>query len=588
MRHTITTTSRRNRRAASLPGQAGPAGMLVGLFGALCVTLVLGVVGAAPAQAAGQAAGSAQQWTPMDPVPTGPGWTRITDRESLMDLQRAAGITVLHVDTEHADADGFWFAIAGAANPALRPMRWIYQPYAAKCTDPETQVTWNGWKNQFECQYPDAVWEHQRPGSAAHDAACVSATGRPWSLAEPDSLMNAGDGTYIMTWPDQMSDTTCTNANLAPGTGANLAPGTGLYPASQEYPCAPWEDLSLNAQGTHVCDLSSPGPWLRRTDGGSGPNGTWVSTPEPRTWEPAPDSCTGAPSWANDLTRRYHPDADPNLGRPGVSCDGAALPPNCAAQPATPGDPAVPNNRLCTEATPATVPFNDTVVRPQPPTSYTESYTATTAVPPYSGAGWGVMFFPTAVTETRVAAMRRGTVRVVVRKHGPGKQGPGKQGHMRRAVGLAPVLIRVTRSATVATGVAHPQLGSGGGGSGGYPPGTPAVVSASATCTRPTQYEAQNCARAQAQADATAKAQLVADQAGQQAAQQAGQQDPGLPQQIAIQQGQVAQARAVAGAQAQQAADQALRATKVTKRVLRAAKAAAVRSARRAALARLG
>ncbi len=217
---------------------------------------------------------TSQQW----------GYAKVVDPQAYLRHYLHYGVEVLHVDTEHMDADGFWFAERSGVS--TRGFDWRYQPFGAWCTDTTLTVEWNGWLNTYTCA-PD--WDKadlEYPGYRTNTDACRAATGHPWKTG---SLFVGGSG--------------CANTLI----GARMLTQSPGNPAT----CAPWEDQGATPSGASKC-LTQRYAWE------TGPSNSY--------WSPAPDTCTGLPAHA---TKTYvHPDPYVPAG-PVPDCTGAALAPNC-------------------------------------------------------------------------------------------------------------------------------------------------------------------------------------------------------------------------------------------------------------------
>lgn len=215
------------------------------------------------------------------------GYTEVVEKEAYLRNMIAAGFQVLHVDTEHAAIDGFWFAVKSGTSS--RGFEWRYQPYGIWCGGASQQVEWNGWMNTTRCGINFASAEANQPGITANTEACRASTGQPWKNGYENPI------------------TSCGNALLDP-----ISSGT-YQEATTNYQCAPWEEQGLNPAGASKC-LTQRYEWEDAT-----PNAFWM---------PAPDTCTGMPENANSAP------ADPAAyvpAGPVQDCTGAALASNCPA-----------------------------------------------------------------------------------------------------------------------------------------------------------------------------------------------------------------------------------------------------------------
>lgn len=233
--------------------------------------IMLGVT-AAPAQAA------------FDPDAR-TGYTKVVEKEAYLRNITAQGFEVLHVDTEHAAVDGFWFAVKSGMSP--RGFEWRHQTYGVWCGGTTQQVEWNGWMNTTRCGIDFAKAESEAPGITANTQACRANTGHPWKT---------GFGA---------PNTACDDVLLS-------AIGSGTFQeAGTNYQCAPWEEQGLSTSGASKC-------LTQRYD--------WESTAPNSFWMPAPDTCTGMPANSN---RVYTEPAAYVPAGPVPDCTGAALANNC-------------------------------------------------------------------------------------------------------------------------------------------------------------------------------------------------------------------------------------------------------------------
>lgn len=243
--------------------------------GLLVMAEVLAVVGATatPAQAKFD---DTQKW----------GYAKVIDPETYLRYYVHWGIQVVHVDEEHMDADGFWFAYGGADTPE-RDFVWQYQPFGAWCHDTALTVQWNPWLNTYQCQLDPTLAEAEWPGTATATARCRETTGHPWKQGY---------------WNTDY----CGNQTLA-ASYVQQAAGMG------HSACAPWEDQGVTLSGSAKC-LTQRYAWENTT---------------PNTyWSPAPDTCTGMPP---EATRRaVNPDPYVPSG-PVPDCTGEPLATNCPA-----------------------------------------------------------------------------------------------------------------------------------------------------------------------------------------------------------------------------------------------------------------
>ncbi|TIC82884.1 hypothetical protein [Nocardioides sp. GY 10127] len=263
------------------------------------------------------------------------GYLKVTSIESYLQVAIASKEQVLYVDTAHADDDGFWYAISFGLSDRDNGLMWEYQPYGMYCSGSGQEVVYNGWLNRFTCQVKagaSSIFD-------AKTAACQESTGYPWKNG---SIFSSDDGCY-----DWYLDLSYTLPKVEDSYG---------------YECAPWEDQTLDRNGTAAC-LSQTYAWQDAQ--------TSVSF-----WAPAPDACTGMPADTSSAGDFYDPeDYAPVTGGDG-SCDGSDPTPNC-----TDGN----TSYSCTGVMESTLPLSSvTVTRKATSTrsatrSATESATATRA-----------------------------------------------------------------------------------------------------------------------------------------------------------------------------------------------------------------
>lgn len=211
------------------------------------------------------------------------GYVKVIEPEAYLRSYVHSGSQILHVDTEHMDAGGFWFAQRSGIS--TRGFVWQYQPFGMWCGGSTQTVAWNPWMNTHTCAYDYAQAEAEYPGITARTATCRSNTGHPWKSG------NIFDN-------DECSDSALTSARMPQENGVG-------------YTCAPWEEQGLTPSGASKC-LSQRYVWESAT-----PNSFWT---------PAPDACTGMPADAN---RRYANPSQYVPAGPVPDCTGEALATNC-------------------------------------------------------------------------------------------------------------------------------------------------------------------------------------------------------------------------------------------------------------------
>ncbi|MFC6152448.1 hypothetical protein [Nocardioides yefusunii] len=193
---------------------------------------------------------------------------------------------VIHVDTAHADAEGFWYARSYEERQSGgRTFLWYYQTRGMTCDFRDTRPVFRPWTNDWMCDTELDVLEAGFPGYIAADAECRAA--QPWSRA-----IREHDG---IRW------TLMCQGLMAGGT-------SGLIPAVPATPftCAPWEGVNCNKVSY---------PWAKS-----------LTSVVPSMWRPAAATCTGLPANAN---RHKAPlQVATNVAE---GCSGADVAPNCPA-----------------------------------------------------------------------------------------------------------------------------------------------------------------------------------------------------------------------------------------------------------------
>ncbi|MBM9459983.1 hypothetical protein JK386_08710 [Nocardioides sp. zg-536] len=276
------------------------AAMALAVLGLLAAIVTVLGVNTAPAAASTSVEGP---YGPL-PDPSLPGYLKVTEKEEYLTFHAARGREILFVDTEHADADGFWFAYR-ITTSAARNFDWVYQPYGMYCASDWSDVTWNGWMNTYWCTPNAERVEAKFPGFNANAEACRAATGYPWKSA-------SGGG----------SDYYCTNARLE--TAANAL----TQFQGDMFTCAPWERQAGACKAVY--------PWASKP---GYPAGHWIAQP---------DTCTNMPAHANQPGMMLDPDLyAPKTGGDGT-CTGADPAPNCVGAP----DDIATTHRACTGVAP--------------------------------------------------------------------------------------------------------------------------------------------------------------------------------------------------------------------------------------------
>lgn len=232
------------------------------------------------------------------------GYAKVIEPEAYLLNYIHAGVEILHVDTEHMDADGFWFA--EASNLSSRGFSWRYQPFGMWCSSTVLKVQWNPWLNTNACDVDYSLTEGEYPGYADRTAACRVSTGHPWKNGNSNADYDP-------------ANPYCGNSTLS-----MAGPITRKQEPGQPAACAPWETTGMSASGVPSCSPQSY-PWV---------NGT------PNTfWTPAPDTCTGMPENANRVYA--NPDSYVPAG-PVRDCTGEALASNCPTGSVNQGCTGVP------------------------------------------------------------------------------------------------------------------------------------------------------------------------------------------------------------------------------------------------------
>jgi hypothetical protein len=244
----------------------------------------------APALAAGsnaQAPASASGVSPA-PAPADASYYPLRDQATYTSIYNARFNNIIHLDTEHATNDGFYFAIASASSGnGTRAMKWVHQPYGAKCSDWLRDLVFNPFLNVYFCALNPDRAEAVVPGFTANSVACQGQSGRPWEI-------DNGSGSCVGD-----------NINIE-RRNISLAPNTLMG-------CAPWEDQSLNGSGVANCLYTSY---------------SYIASPEADLYVPAPDACVGIPEGANAYQVSYFTE---NAATNVPNCTGAVNAPNCTS-----------------------------------------------------------------------------------------------------------------------------------------------------------------------------------------------------------------------------------------------------------------
>lgn len=238
----------------------------------------------------------------------------------------------------------------------------------------------------------------------------------------------------------------CQSVGLMANRWAASTPGARAY-----YGCAPWESSPTNK--AYCSDVHY----------------SWETNGDPDLWVAAPDTCTGLPASYN-ARLQYDPETVPA----NPSCDGAALAPNCTpAQSDLAACGATPQYGLKT-GWPENTPDGG-----QAPTDDFTAYA--------TARGTGEAYTATiTIGTTRSWTDERDPVKVTYSRMYRGKQfkATGDQ------------ILKITRSAS-ATRTSTVTY-------------NPIEVTANASCTKPTQAEAEQCAADKAYADAVAQSSATA------------------------------------------------------------------------------
>ncbi|MFC6152410.1 hypothetical protein [Nocardioides yefusunii] len=201
---------------------------------------------------------------------------------------------VIHVDTEHADDTGFWYA-----RETLRPQhdykprdfQWFYQTWGTTCATPNNFPLFSPWMNTWQCMNaPEHVATFEGADSAR--LACASrVAAEPWLLLELRTI-------------DGRLQANCSGRN---SLSAHTSMNHGLVPATaaEVMECAPWEAVGCRDKQY-----------------------AWSKVKKDvvaELWRPAPDTCTGLPADAN-----RHKSTVANLEAPAdPACTGEELASNC-------------------------------------------------------------------------------------------------------------------------------------------------------------------------------------------------------------------------------------------------------------------
>ncbi len=342
---------------------------------------------------------------------------------------------ILKVDTEHATAEGFYYAVR-SGGIGSRNVVWVYQRYGIGCDGEQAyNLVFNPWLNTYWCAEDPTFFEAYEPGYNQRTDACRAEQGQPWKSVRIDG---SGD---------------CWNRELFQNS---MIPLTIQHNTQSAY-LAPWEtEADLN-------DTS------------------WNSLPALNFWVPEPDTCTGAPADSNRPARNpVEPVGNTNV----PNCLGQDLAPNCTAATATDpacGGPIWPNGAASpTPPTPTATPTQPTSTPTATPTQPTTSPSTPGSVT--STQSVTDSFSVTGVatrTEQATVRLKRKTVRVSVTKTINGRQVT--------KTGEASIYVKRSAQAT-AEAMLTEQFSTTG----------------TATCTLPTQQEADNCAIAEARENAAA------------------------------------------------------------------------------------
>jgi hypothetical protein len=284
---------------------------------------------------------------------------KVATEEDYLAKLAQAGVEVLHVDTEHATPDGFWYAARGniSQHRGARSFTWNYQPFGMWCGYPsgglETLV-FNPWLNRYTCEPDDTAMTSLDPDWASKTQACREQTGIPWT-----NYSGAVAGG-------------CENwSALYKGYEASLK-----FEGGRGEICAPWEPQtapypSVSVKKSNVlCDQI---------------HYTWESATPNSFWNPAPDSCAAVPADINMVAASAHPGLEELALRTGGdgTCTGAAQAPNCADLNANQSHPACtgvaealpPANVTATASATATIDSPSTATRTARATAHLGSVT---------------------------------------------------------------------------------------------------------------------------------------------------------------------------------------------------------------------
>lgn len=197
---------------------------LIALGAATAAGLGLLALGAVPAQASEACMTHEGGWTLYDCD------TQIErDPQFYLAAEIAAG-SVLHIDTENATEEGFWWAFK-AEMTVGRDFEWRYTRYGLACDLPSRQVAWNPNLGMVTCmpdydwlvaKWPDYMAQRDECRRYYNDDAYEAYAG-----VDPETMQENG------TWG-------CDRWPARPDSGA-----TDMFP-DEVYRCAPWEDQSVD------------------------------------------------------------------------------------------------------------------------------------------------------------------------------------------------------------------------------------------------------------------------------------------------------------------------------------------------------
>ncbi|WP_300641028.1 hypothetical protein [Nocardioides sp.] len=316
----------------------------------------------------------------------------------------------------------------------------------------------------------DVIWVYQRYGVGCDNEEYFNLVFNPWM----NSYWCAEDGRAIQAVKPEYDQKTevCRVEQGQPWKSARL---------DGSWEC--WNrELYRNTSSALMIQHSTQSSHLAPWETGAELNDTsWNALPALNYWVPAPDGCTGVPTNGN----RLNIDPAEPVGNTNVpNCLGQDLAPNCTAATATDpacGGPIWPNGAASpTPPTPTATPT-------QPTTTPTATPTQPTTSPSTPGSVTSTQsvtdsFSVTGVatrTEQATVRLKRKTVRVSVTKTINGRQVT--------KTGEASIYVKRSAQAT-AEAMLTEQFSSTG----------------TATCTLPTQQEADNCALAAARENAAA------------------------------------------------------------------------------------